>query len=146
MSQLFLNYWWIIIFLIIIVALIAKSLIKILITLIIFAVIFFIFWQIFLSSAFSESKKCFTLEAEKVNEDYQRNKEISSDLVRKQAVCQSDEKSYKRLTDCLSLSKINNNFGFIVYSNIPKFKKTITDIIESHNHLCPEFPLTYPSF
>ena len=146
MGQFLISYWWIILLVIIIIAFITKSVVKIFGTLIVIGVLFIIFWQVFISSAFSESTKCFTQEAKKLNEDYLKNKQISSDVERKRAICQSDKDSYKRLIDCLNLSKTNNNLGFKIYSNLPIFNKTITETIDDHNQLCSESPLSYPDF
>lgn len=145
-EQLIVSYWWIILLVAVVFFLLLRSLIKFLITVSILSVIIFLFWTVFLSSGFSELNQCLTDQTNRGKDVYEKALQLGPGTEQNQMICSSDVISFSRLTDCLDESRQKNGFSFQIFTGLSKYKTAIDEIISAHNKLCPDSPLSPPSF
>lgn len=145
-DQFLLSYWWLVLLLFVGVMIITRNVIKFLITSVVLVVLLFLFWEMFVSSGFSKSTKCFTDEAEVANSTYETAKSMKPGEERNSYICAEDQASFTRLVACFNDSRKENKLAFAIYSGLPKFAQTINETIESHNKTCLDSLLEQPVF
>ena len=74
---------------------------------------------------------------------------IASGESRKKLFCSGDEESFRRLVQCLNDTSETNFMGGWVVNNFPvaeiNSRKRLMEIIDTHNEICPQNPLTLPT-
>lgn len=129
LGQLLISYWWILIILIVVIALATKSVLKSIMSIFVIGAVVTVLWQVLIAPGFTKITKCFTDEA------------ASPLSTERESFCQQDSANYVRLTQCFAQSQQENSLSYFLYSNMPKFKNTIAETIQTHNELCPESQL-----
>lgn len=98
----------------------------------------------FTSPGLVEAGKCFTSEAAKSKEIYNKMEALTSQTERVKLFCTEDESSHNRLINCLEQVRKNSSLSMDILDVYPKYKATIQETIDSHNKKCPNSPIYYP--
>lgn len=138
LGQFLISYWWIFALFIVVIVLVTKSVLKSILSILLVGGIIAVLWQIFIAPGFVNITNCFTDEASSQTETYDAAISMSPGKARNEFICQRDVASHERLTQCFAQSQQENSLSYFLYSNMPKFKSTIAETIQSHNELCPE--------
>ncbi len=146
MSQFLISYWWLIVIVGIIIAVIMRSLIKISITLVVLVAAFALFWNFLVSPGFAKPTKCFMDSANSSDAISKRAQNMQAGNERRLLICSEAEAEFRNLISCFKDSKQENRLSYAIYSNLPIFNETISEMIAKHNKVCPDIPINKPSF
>jgi hypothetical protein len=80
----------------------------------------------------------------KMQQSFTEAKKLQTRQERRDNFCQDDEVDFKQLLTCVSQSKTKSYFYSIVINKYFQIRGTLTNIVETHNTLCPNNQISYP--
>jgi len=146
MSEFLLSYWWLVVIIIISIALITRSLVKLLIIFAIITIVFILFWQLLISPGFSTSSQCFVNDVKLADITFEKAKLMNAGLERNRYICLENMDSFNELVFCLNSSKKVSKLSFSIYSNLPWFKRTLSNVVNTDNENCTSYQVVAPNF